>query len=214
MGKARAQVVEQDCGLQDALQERRVDERAQSAEGEERGKHEERLRQLRADDEDRGEPRLLIRHRRRLKERRDDPEENHNARERPVLDERRVAEDVAEQSGEQHERETAQAPDRGAEEQDVEDDLRAAAFVLARQKVVRAHAEAERQNRYRRPDDEEDLLEESVLGLRQASDEKRREDEREGEAERLGEHQPERALRQRTLFFNRLCHLVSKIKNA
>ena len=72
--------------------------------------------------------------------------------------------------GKQHKREAAQAPDRGAEEQDVEDDLRAAAFVLARQKIVCAHAEAERQNRDCRPDDEEDLLEESVLGLRQASD--------------------------------------------
>jgi hypothetical protein len=102
--------------------------------------------------------------------------------------------------------EAGQRADECAKQQDIEDHLLAFMLVFAGQKVIGAHPEIERKHRDGCADDQKDLLEEPVLALRQIAHKNWRQDKREGEAERLGKHQPERTLRQRILFFNDFSH--------
>ena len=194
--KARSDVEQQGTGLREALDERGIDERSNRPERQSGRDEEQRLRGLRGDDEERGCPDVLPRHRDDFQERADRPRQDHAAEERRVGHEGIAAEDPRDQAGPQRQGNCRSATNCRVKQKDVQHHG-FLALLLARQEIVGGHAEAERQHGHRRGDDEKGLFVEAELALTERPHENQRQRNGQCEARSLCHEQPERLSSQR-----------------
>ena len=166
--KPRLHVPDQHDGLHQSLYDRGADERRHRSASPGGDDKYDRLRGLAADDEQRRRNEILTSDRDDLEKRRHGPRQDHGAKQPRIRHEVGAAENRDEHARPQHQRRRRDRPDRGMDQEDVQDHRRMIG-PLPRQEVERAHPEAERQHGYGGADDEKRLFVDAEFELGQRS---------------------------------------------
>ena len=170
--------------------ERGDDQRLHRADEGGRAHEQRRLAELRQHDERGRRPHVLHRDGDQLEERSDRPQQHDDAEQSGQRGQLRRAEQPDDEARPNQQQHGGAAAHAGEEREDVGDDRRLPGR-FPRQEIEGAHREAEREQVHRRGHDEEGLLVEAEILLREAPHQQQRQRDGEGEADGLRHHQPD-----------------------